>query len=278
MIRPLTNTMSISSFHKNILLIPALFFLLAMVSCSSTKKTKYFQDIPDSGRMSKIARVEYIEPIIKVDDILTILIQTLDPLAATSINTGNVPSPGTGTMVGSPSISQQTSYGYLVDKAGEVELPVLGKVKLAGLTTAQAKEVVRTAALTYFKDPTVSVRYANFKISVTGEVTKPGTYVVPNEKVTILDALALAGDLTIFGKRDNVLLIREEADGTKTPYRVNLKKSNIMSSPYYYLRQNDYIYVEPNKGKAAANDAAQTRNYAIIGSILSVLIIFVSRR
>ena len=258
------------------LLAPLLYLSLAINSCSSTKNIKYFQDIPDSGSLKIISRAEYAAPVIQVDDILTILVETVDPTATAMINLGNIPvsAPSSGTPA---ALAQPTLSGYLVNKDGYVEVPVLGRIKLTGYTTTQARDIVLKEALNYFKDPTVIVRYANFKITVTGEVMKPGQYTTTNEKVSILDALALAGDLTIYGKRENVLLIRENADGTKTPYRFNLNKSNVMSSPYYYLRQNDIVYVEPSKAKAAATDITQAKTLAIIGSALSVLIVLFSR-
>ena len=121
------------------------------------------------------------------------------------------------------------------------------------------------------------MRYANFKVTVTGEVARPSIYVMPSEKVTLLDALSIAGDLTIYGKRDNILLLRENADGSKTPYRINLTNTHLIDEPYYYLRQNDYIYVEPAKSKVAANDVQQTRNIAILSSIVTVLVVVISR-
>jgi polysaccharide export outer membrane protein len=257
--------------------IPVTFILLSITSCSSSKKIKYFQDIPDSGRLKTIPSATYTEPTIQVDDILTVLVETVDPAATATINMGNVPTQSTGSAIGSLNPGQQVLSGYLVNKDGFIEVPVLGRMKMIGLTTNQARDTILKEAVKYYKDPTVILRYANFKFSVTGEVMKPGVYVTPNEKVTILDALALAGDLTVFGKRENVLLIRQNLDGTTTPYRINLLKSNIISSPYYYLRQNDLIYVEPGKGRAAATDAAQARTYTIIGAALSVLIILITR-
>jgi polysaccharide export outer membrane protein len=262
--------------------------LFSLFSCSSTQKTKYFQNIPDSGRLEVIAKANFTEPKIQEDDILTIIIQTIDPQASSAINSGNVSNNtnnGTsgGTMpslsnasFGVPNLTNQS--GYLVDKAGNVAVPVLGSIKVAGLTTAEARQAIQTAANSFYNNPSVIVRFANFKVNVAGEVLKPGSYVMPNEKVSILDALTMAGDLTIYGKRDNILLIRENQDGTRTPYRINLKKSDFMSSPYFYLRQNDYIYVEPGKGKAAATDVAQARNYTIAGSILSIIAIIFTRR
>jgi len=263
------------------LFVPVLFLSLTMISCSSTKKIKYFQDTPDSGQVTIPANV-YVEPKIQVDDILTVLVETTDPQTTAVINLGNVPAASTGTSTAGGSslsnLTQQVSLGYLVNKEGYIDIPILGKIKVIGYSTSEATNIIRTEALNFYKDPTVIVRFANFKISVTGEVLKPGVYIMPNEKVTILDAIATAGDLTIFGKRENVLLIRENPNGTRTLYRINLKKSDIMSAPYYYLRQNDVIYVEPRKAKSDATDASQQKYITIAGAILSLLVIFATRR
>ncbi len=254
--------------------------ILNLASCSSSaKKVKYFQNIPDSGALADIPRIEYREPKIQVDDILTINVITLDPAALATINLGNVPSSSTGSLTPA-SISttgSQVVAGYLVDKNGMVSIPVIGEVKVAGLTTAEARDAVSKAAKEYYKDASVIVRFANFKITVAGEVARPSVYIVPNEKVTLLDALGMAGDLTVFGKRDNVLLIRTLSDGTRELHRFNLNHADVLTSPYFYLKQNDYVYVQPSKGKAAATDASQTRTYAIVGSLLSVLIVIASR-
>lgn len=266
------------------LILPLLFICAILISslffssCTSTKHIKYFEDIPDSGQVKILKEADYIEPKIQVDDIMTIIVQTVDPLATVAINAGNVSGPSTGINTSSTAMPAAAPVsGYLVGKDGSIELPVIGKLHLAGLTTNEARELIRSKAVQFFKEPSVIVRYANFKIIVAGEVTKPSTYVVPNEKVTILDALAMAGDLTIYGKRDNILLLRDNLDGTRTAYRINLNKTDLLSNPYYYLHQNDYIYVEPSKGKVAANDLSQTKTIAIAGSILSLLIIIASR-
>ena len=273
--------------RKNIYF-PLIFLLILFSFCASTKNTKYFQNIPDSGRLEPIEKALYVEPKIQNDDILTVIVQTVDPQASAMINSGNVSSAnnssnGNLSLASSSAIPIATpnlnnSAGYLVDKEGTITIPVVGKIKVVGLTTSEAREAIRTAADKFYNNPAVTVRYANFKVNVGGEVLKPGSYIMPNEKVSILDAITMAGDLTIYGKRENVLLIRENLDGTKTPYRINLKKSDFMSSPYFYLRQNDYIYVEPSKGKAAATDVAQARNYTIAGSILSIIAIILTRK
>jgi len=173
-------------------------------------------------------------------------------------------------------VGNQVISGFLVDKDGFIQMTLLGKIKVGGLTTYQVRDKITELASQYYKNPTVQVRFANFKITVLGEVTRPATYTVPNEKVTVLDALGLAGDLTIYGKRENVLLVRDQ-QGQKELVRLNLNDSEVFRSPYFYLRQNDVLYVEPGKAKAAANNAARTQTFAIIGSLLSVLIVAVSR-
>ena len=249
------------------------------LSCSSIKNVKYFTDIPDTARYTQLNKLKYVDPLIQPDDIMSINIQVADPVATQVIATGNVSNSAVGS-TSAGGTGSQTINGYLVDESGNVEIPVLGKIKLQGVTTEQAREVVRTRASLYFKDPTVNVRFANFRITILGEVAKPATYVVPNEKITILDALGLAGDLTIYGKRSNVLLIRQYDDGRRETVRLDLTKSDVLNSPYYYLRQNDYIYVEPTKAKIVSSDAIQNRNISIItaigASLISVIAILLS--
>lgn len=274
---------------------PLLYLLLIMASCDSTKKIKYFQDIPDSGLVRQIRAAQYTEPTIRVGDILNVQIQTIDNSSTSLINAGNITSAASSSSTtgsigaggsGLSSIlsslsggnsSQQPVSGYLVDNEGNIELPIIGKLKATGYTIFQLKDTVNKAAAKYYKNAIVIVRYSNFKVNVFGEVLKPGQYIMSDEKVSILDALALAGDLTVFAKRENVLLVRENLDGSKTAYRINLKNSNIMSSPVFYLQQNDFIYVEPRKAKSDATDAAQAKWFGIVGAIMSVLIITATR-
>ena len=266
-------------YTKNtFILVPLFLILIVGTSCSTTKKIRYFEDLPDSGILKSIQGAVYTEPKIQPDDIITVVVQTADPLATQTINMGNIASASPGNMVGTQAVNQPT-LGYLVDNNGFIEMAVLGKVKVAGYTTSEAKDIIKNLAArdNAYRNPTVIVRFANFKVSVAGEVNKPGTYIMPNERVSVLDALAMAGDLTIYGKRENVLLLRTNPDGTKMPYRINLQKSDIMKEPYFYLRQNDYVYIEPTKAKAAANDFAQAKNITILSSILSVIIILASR-
>lgn len=233
----------------------------------------YFNNL-DADSLKAVSLPNYQEPTIQPDDILSINIQTIDPASTAVVNqVSAIPAVGASSAT---TMGNQVITGFLVDKEGKISIPMLGSIEVAGLTTFQARQRIAERASKYFKDPTVQVRFANFKITVLGEVARPATYTVPNEKVTLLDAIGLAGDLTIYGKRDNVLLIRDHG-GEKEFARFNLNSAEMITSPYFYLKQNDVIYVEPGKGKVAATNAARTQTISIIGSLLSVLIVAFTR-
>lgn len=247
-----------------------------LVACTSTKNIPYFTDLNDSIPQSRVPQAAFTDPVIQPDDILNITIQTVDPEATAAVNQKSVTEAALAASSAS-NVGNQEISGFLVDKNGEVEIPMLGTIKVAGLTTFEARRVIREKAKSYFVEPAVQVRFANFKVTLIGEVSRPATYNMPNERVSILDALGLAGDLTIYGKRENVLLIRDTGRGEKEMVRFNLNSSNIFQSPYFYLKQNDVIYVEPNKAKVAATDAARNRTYAIMTSAFSVITIIITR-
>ncbi|MGF1924758.1 MAG: polysaccharide biosynthesis/export family protein [Bacteroidia bacterium] len=253
-----------------------IFFFLGIVtltsSCVSNKNITYFKDIEAVNQAKLENAAVFQEPVIQSDDILSISVFTLDQKSGAVVNQ-SAPTPLLGG--GTEGSSSQLSNGFLVDKNGEIELALSGKIKVAGLTTYQARELVRDVVSKNYKAPNVQLRFANFKISVLGEVNKPSAYTLPNEKVTILDALSLAGDLTIYGKRENVLIVRD-SNGQKEFARLNLNSSEIFNSPFYYLKQNDMIYVEPNKAKASANNTPQIQTVGIITSVLSVLVLAIS--
>ena len=259
---------------RQLMLLLPIFLLLLGSSCTSVKKTVYFNDLAVNNPRVVQEAALFTEPVIQSDDILNVTVQTIDPTTSAVANQAvAVQAVGASSAT---NMGNQVISGFLVDKDGYIHMSLLGKVEVKGLTTYQARERVTNLAKQYYKDPTVQVRFANYKVTVLGEVARPATYTVPNEKVTVLDALGLAGDLTIYGKRENVLLIREQG-GKKELVRLNLNSSEIFQSPYFYLRQNDVLYVEPGKAKAAANNAARTQTYAIIGSIISVLIVAITR-
>lgn len=256
----------------------AIFSIILLNSCSTTKKVPYFQDITASGQ-SNVEKAAVFEGLtIDPDDILSISLVTVDPATGMPVNqlAGQTVNSNAVAAIATAGSTTSASSGFLVDQNGEVDLSIIGKVKVAGLTTYQARELLKSKAAVFYKDPNVQVRYANFKVTVLGEVARPSSYILPNEKVSVLDALGMAGDLTIFGKRENVLLIRDN-DGKKQFARLDLNSSRIFDSPFYYLKQNDVIYVEPNKGKAASLNQARTQTFAVIGTVLSVLIVLFSR-
>ncbi|SHM85017.1 polysaccharide export outer membrane protein [Chitinophaga jiangningensis] len=255
----------------------SLYWLLLLVSfgmfaCSTPKNITYFKDLSDTLPNAAVTQAIYKTPSIQVDDILQVTIQTLDPNATAMLNQQGQTQPGLA-----PAGTPVTNInGYLVDKDGNISLPMIGKMMVKGKSTDAVRDEIQAKAATFYKDPVVNVRFANFKVTVLGEVTKPSSYIMPNEKVTLMDALGMAGDLTIYGKRENVLLIREN-DGRKEFVRFNLNNSNLFTSPYYYLRQGDVIYVEPNKNKVASTDMQQVKRISIMASVLSLLIVVASR-
>lgn len=229
--------------------------ILSLSSCVSTKKATYFNNIPNS---KFITNIEDLEPVIGENDLLSISVSSLNPEAVKMFNTSNLTTTG--------ALSQAS--GYLVDQEGYIRFPFLGKIKAAGKIKKNLREEI-TAELVSRKlllEPIVDIRYLNYKISVLGEVRNPSVITIPNEKVTLLEALGLAGDLTIYAKRDNVLLIRDEA-GVRRLTRIDLTTDDIFTSPFYYLKNNDIIYVEPNKSKVASTSRTTQWLPVVLGTL-----------
>ncbi|RYY38001.1 MAG: hypothetical protein EOP46_00575 [Sphingobacteriaceae bacterium] len=248
---------------------PCLFLLFSIffTSCRSTKSIRYFQDISGKDAPTVLDIAQYQDPQIQPDDILAINVSTADADATQSINNRNAGNQAA--VVNSPTGMITAGTGYLVDKLGNVDIPILGKAKLGGLTTVQARDLVREKAVKSFNNPVVDVRFANFKITLLGEVNRPAAYIIPNEQITVLDALGYAGDLTIYGKRNNVLLIRKNAQGGNYSVRMDLTKKNLLSSPYFYLKQNDIIYVEPSRTKVLNSDNNLIKYLTLVGSMVT---------
>ena len=244
----------------------ALTMVLVLGSCGSTKNVAYFQN---ADSISYAASKMLYEAKIMPKDELTITVITTDPKAAMPFNLAVSQTIGTG---GQLSSSQGSLQGYLVDNNGNIEFPIVGTLHVGGLTKNQAEELIKSKVKPYMaatENPIVTVRMASYRVVVTGEVNRPSVISVPQEKMSIIEALAQAGDLTIYGKRENVLLIREDASGQKSTHRLNLNDANIINSPYYYLQQNDIIYVEPNKVKA--QNSAIGSSTTLVMSGLSIL-------
>ena len=212
-------------------------------SCMNTKKAIYFKDQTD-GTIRASASIP--QTIIEPNDILGIQVSSLNQDASSAFNVANREDVAATTLSG----TRNEAGGYLVGKTGDISFPILGNVHVAGLNKDQLTDSL-THMLNDRKlliDPIVSIRMLNFKVTVLGEVEKPSVIPVPSEKISLLEALGMAGDITINGRRDNVLVIREEP-GRKIVKRLDLNSSDLFTSPYYYLQSNDIVYVEPNKAK-----------------------------
>lgn len=245
--------------------------ILVLCSCSTTK-TSYFMNLDQpSGTLGNLDYEIRIEP----SDELLITVTSEVPEATLMYNMP-MTNPAIKSTLESPlsSFQQQT---YVVDKEGYINFPVLGKIQVKGMTTKAIQEELTRRIAQDVESPFVRVELINFKVKVMGEVMKPASVKVEGERISILDALAEVGDITIYGQRDNVLLIREE-NGVKNYYRIDMTKSDILESPYFYLKQNDVIYVQPGKGKAGQADFNQNNTYkvSIVSAIISGLSVIAS--
>src|SRR5690554_3946384 len=220
--------------------------ILAMAACSGAKNVAYIQDAGEEDMTGYMQTTPLYDAQILPKDLLTITVVATDPEAVKPFNL-TVPSMTTGTST----YSQPSLQKYLVDNNGQINFPVVGMVTLSGLTKREAEDKITGLLLKYLKEPpVVTVSFVNYKISVLGEVARPNTFTIVNEKVNIFEALAMAGDMTIWGRRDNVKIIREDVDGNKSVVILDLNDRDVIFSPNYYLQQNDVVYVEPNKTKA----------------------------
>ena len=238
---------------KSLILSGAVVMLLG--SCSAPKNVAY---IKNSDNVD-LSHSEYLyDARIMPKDVLTISVSTVNPEAAAPFNL-SVPTAFNNQT--RSTYSQPVLQTYLVDNTGTIEFPVLGTLQVGGLTKSECEKMIHDKLRPYLnakENPVVTVRMANYKISVLGEVNRPGMFTVSNEKINIFEALAQAGDLTIYGVRDNVKLIRENPKGRKEIITIVLNDANIINSPYYYLQQNDILYVEPNKVKARNSTVGTT--------------------
>jgi len=235
-----------------------------LASCSAPKEVLYLQDIA-SIKEENIDK--NYEVIIHKDDLLAILVNSKDPELALPFNM-----PVVTYQIGAQTTAQQRLLGYLVDQNGDIDFPILGKIHVEGLTRMQVTELIKQKLMSedLIKDPIVTVQFLNFKVSVMGEVTRPGTFDISGDRITLLEALSMAGDLTIYGRRDRVAVIREKDDKRRILYH-DLRSSDIFQSPCYYLQQNDIVYVEPNKAKTGQSRINSNNSVGVWLSAVSVL-------
>lgn len=249
--------------------------LLAVIlaGCTSSRQLTYFQ----SGNAAEdtIAILNRYVPTIKKGDVLSVQVGSLSQEASAFFNPYSAMSQADNNAARNTTTSLPPTSGYLVADSGTIELPLVGKLAVANLTNVEAAEVIRAKLKNYLKEPTVTVRNLNFRVSVLGEVTRPSLFTIPNEQLTLPEALGLAGDLTIYGRRDNVLVIRELGD-KRTFARIDLTRRDAFRSPYYSLRSNDIIYVEPGKARITTADRTLQLTPIFLG-VLSVIAIIATR-
>lgn len=258
-------------------LLSILVVALLLTGCKAYEKVIYLQDAGRQAVLSDSLPSPVPDPILKPGDLLMITINTNTPEAAIPFNLPIIPAGESSRSYGQGN-GTYLSYGfglqnYLIDMEGYMTFPVLGKLKVAGLTKSQLSEQIKSSVYPRYlnEEPIILIRFANYKISVLGEVVRPGSYNIDNEKVSILDALALAGDISIYGNRQNILLIREVGNQRNT-IRIDLRDGRLINSEYYYLQQNDVLYVEPNKTKArnSAIGTAETITISVVGTLVSL--------
>lgn len=252
------------------------FFLL--VSCSSYKQIAYLQGAQSEAEYADTVPAFMSESKLKVGDLLIITVNTITPEVAVPFNLPVIPMPNSvasGVTLSNPQATSSVALqNYLINKEGNIMYPVIGNIKAAGMTKSQLAEYIKRQIYPqYIKEiPIVNIRYVNFKVSVLGEVARPSIYTIDNEQVNLLEAIAMAGDLTIYGQRKDVLLVREAGDGKHVIVHLDLTDKDIVNSPYYYLQQNDVLYVQPNKSRArsASFGTAESLTVSIIGTLISL--------
>ena len=247
-------------------LVPLLIVIFLNFSCTTTKRTAYFSH---QGMAEILSSNEAPNPLIMINDLLSVTVTSLSPQASSEFKIPNT--------VGFTSISYNSAIspvsGYLVGPDGFIKFPRLGKIRVVGLTPLELEEKLTGMLLDEgsLQKPLVTVRHLNFKITVLGEVARPSVFNIPNGRISLLEAIGMAGDMTIYGKRENVLLIREE-NNKKITTRINLNSSELFNSPYYYLKSNDIVYVEPNRARVSSATGAREL-VPIVFSALSFAVI-----
>ena len=243
----------------SILVLP-IFVITLFSSCRSQQPVGYVADFSDTS--GKVQVKQFPEPLIQKNDVLSILVYSdatdggkTDAMYNLA-NTGGTTSP--------------TTAGFLVDNEGYIQYPRIGKIKAEGLTKPQLSEEIKKNVTGSLQNPSVSVRLLNFKITMLGEVSRAGPITLPSEKVTILEAIGLAGDVTVYGKKDDIIVLRE-VDGAVEHGKVDLTTKDVFDSPYYFLRQNDVVLVNPNKNKARLSEQVFNQRLGIAFSIINMI-------
>lgn len=244
--------------------------VIALGSCKTGKQLAIFQDLNIETSKVQQVRTAANDPLrLQSDDQVQVVISSISPEASQLFNLMGSP------VTGSTNVTQMMQSVYIVSPSGNITIPVVGDVKVSGLTTDQAKLEIKNAVTPYLKDAVVSTTLINFRVTVMGEVMRPSSFQVAGEKINVLEAIGMAGDLTLFAKRNNIKVIRKGADKVEVA-QLDLNNSNVMRSPYYNLRQNDVVIVEPSRRKGLQ---AEGLNIIIpaITSVLTLAIVAITR-
>jgi len=243
-----------------------------LISCKTPKDIVYFQESKD---LEIVPLKQVFVPTFKVDDIISVFVSASDMDAARPFNLMQGASIGDDGATTSSSGGSNVEPTYLIDQEGNIEFPVIGKLKIFGLTRIEVKELIREKLKAFINDPIITVRLKNFKITVLGEVRNPGSFTIPNDRITVIEALGLAGDMTIRGKRTNIVVIKENK-GENIYHRLDLTSKNIFDSPAYFLAQNDVLYVEPNKAQVKSSNVTNTNKANLVISAVGILLAGIS--
>lgn len=272
---------SLCRVHYFPVVIISLFIVVITSSCGNVKNLQYLQGSFDTARLEK---VQVPEPIIQKGDLLGITVYSDDPLATAAVTnplaniaTSSVSNTGGANGSSGTTSGASTLQGFVVSQLGEIQLYKLGTIAAEGKTKKQLSDTLALmyANLGLLKNPYVEVRFLNYKISVIGEVQKPGTFSIPTDKLSAFEAIGLAGDITIYGRRDNVLVVRE-INGERQFGRLNLQDPNVFLSPYYYLQQNDMVVVDVGKNKSVMNNQSTFQTISLGATLISITAVLIS--
>jgi polysaccharide export outer membrane protein len=267
---------------KKIILSFALLILLT--GCDVFKKIVYVQNAGTALSYTDSVKSQIPDPKLKVGDLLIIVVNATTPEAAMPFNLPLVP---TAESMKSYDIGSKTTMtgggslqNYLIDTKGDLLFPIIGKIHALGMTKSELMNYIKAKIYPYYinEEPIISIRFANYKVSVLGEANRPGSYEINNEKINIFEAIALAGDLTIYGQRENILLIRENVNGKRETVRIDLRDARLIDSPYYYLQQNDVLYIQPNASKSRSSffNSAESLGLSLVGTLISITSLIVN--
>jgi polysaccharide biosynthesis/export protein len=264
-------------------IILSIVLVVLLTGCDAYKKIVYVQNAGTAVSYSDSIQSVIPDPTLKIGDLLTITVNVANtPEAATPFNLPLIPSEENMKSYSTKNASGggTSLQNYLIDVQGNIIFPVLGKIHASGMTKTALSTYLKNKIYPFYtkEEPIITIRYANYKVSVLGEVGHPGVFDIQNEKISIFEVIALAGDLSIFGERNNVLLIRENANGKRETIRIDLRDKRLIDSPYYYLQQNDVLYIQPNDQKSRSTffGTAESLSLSVVGTLISLTTLIIS--